>query len=267
MKNNSFQIDYKSKAIKRSRVSERIKNYDFLINISEKQILKKIESFPIKMDFVIELGGNTSLGELIYKKDKNNLFFIIADCSFDVLNNNNKSNQNIVFPEHYFPFKNEILSAVFSCLYIDSTYNSQNIFSNIYKALKKNGIFIFSIFGSKTMENVKEYFLKVEEKIYGGISLRFHPLYDIKLVGNNLKNIGFSNVIVETETIEVIYDNLFKLIYDLRGMGATNNLLHRSKHFTPKSLFNEVNNFLINENMDKRFSVPFEILTITAWKK
>ena len=267
MKNNPFQIDYKSKSIKRSRVSSRIKNYDFLIKISEKQILKKIESFPFEMEYVIELGGNTSLSELIFKKQENNFFVIRTDCSFEMLNNNNISNQNLVMLEDYFPFRNESISAVFSCLYIDSTYNSKNIFSNIYKALKKNGIFIFSIFGSKTMENVKEYFLKVEEKNYGGISLRFHPLYDINLVGNNLKSIGFSNVIVETETIEVIYNNLFKLFHDLRGMGATNNLVNRSKYFTPQLLFNEVNNFLVNENEDKNFSVPFEILTITAWKK
>ena len=53
---------------------------------------------------------------------------------------------------------------------------------------------------------------------------------------------------------------------DLRGMGMTNNLLNRSKFFTPKSLFDEVNEFLIKNNKNKEFSVPFEIITLTAWK-
>ena len=53
---------------------------------------------------------------------------------------------------------------------------------------------------------------------------------------------------------------------DLRGMGMTNNLLNRSKFFTPKSLFDEVNEFLIKDNKNKEFLVPFEIITLTAWK-
>ena len=53
---------------------------------------------------------------------------------------------------------------------------------------------------------------------------------------------------------------------DLRGMGMTNNLVNRTKFFTPKSLFDEVNEFLINDNKNKEFLVPFEIITLTAWK-
>ena len=53
---------------------------------------------------------------------------------------------------------------------------------------------------------------------------------------------------------------------NLYGMGITNNLLNRSKFFTPKSLFDEVNEFLIEDNKNKEFLVPFEIITLTSWK-
>jgi len=46
----------------------------------------------------------------------------------------------------------------------------------------------------------------------------------------------------------------------------TNNLLNRSKFFTPKSLFDEVNQLLTKDNKKKEFLVPFEIITLTAWK-
>ena len=164
------------------------------------------------------------------------------------------------------PFKQESVSGVFSCLYVDSIIDSENLFTNIYKILKNDGFLIFSIFGTKTMENVKECFIKIEEKKYSGISLRFNPLFDLDLIGNDLKKIGFKNVIVETEIIKVKYNSLFKLMRDLRGMGMTNNLLNRSKFFTPKSLFDEVNEFLIKDNKNKEFLVPFEIITLTAWK-
>ena len=98
------------------------------------------------------------------------------------------------------------------------------------------------------------------------ISFRFNPSFDLDSIGNDLKKIAFKNVIVETEIIKVKYNSILKLMRDLRGMVMTNNLLNRSKFFIPKSLFDEVNEFLIKDNKNKQFLVPFEILTLTVWK-
>ena len=264
MRNNIFKIDYRIKTLKRARISSDIVNNNFLIKLSENQILNKLKNFTSKVDVLVEFGSNSSIGEM-YSKN-NNCLFISIDNSIDFLKQNSFSHNNIVINENNLPFKQETVSGVISCLYLDSIIDSENLFSNIYKILKNDGFLIFSIFGTKTMENVKECFIKIEEKKYSGISLRFNPLFELDLIGNDLKKIGFKNVIVETEIIKVKYDSLFKLMRDLRGMGVTNNLLNRSKFFTPKSLFDEVNEFLIKDNKNKEFLVPFEILTLTAWK-
>ena len=264
MRNKIFKIDYKTKTLKRARISSDVVDHNFLIKFSENQILNKINNFATKVEVLVELGSNSSIGEMYSKS--NNCLFISLDNSIDFLKQNSSSNNNIVIDENNFPFKEETVSGVISCLYVDSIIDSENLFSDIYKILKKDGFLIFSIFGTKTMENVKECFIKIEEKKYSGISLRFNPLFDLDLIGNDLKKIGFKNVIVETEIIKVKYNSLFKLMRDLRGMGMTNNFLNRSKFFTPKSLFDEVDEFLIKNNKNKEFLVPFEIITLTAWK-
>ena len=264
MRNNIFKIDYQTKTLKRARISSDLVNHNFLIKLSENQILNKINNFSSKIEVLVELGSNSSIGEK-YSKN-NNCLFISLDNSIDFLKQNSFSKNNLVVNENNLPFKQESISGIISCLYVDSIIDSENLFSNIYKILKNDGFLIFSIFGTKTMENVKDCFIKIEEKKYSGISLRFNPLFNVDLIGNNLKQIGFKNVIVETEVIKVKYDSLFKLMRDLRGMGVTNNLSNRSKFFTPKSLFYEVNELLIKDNKKKEFLVPFEILTLTAWK-
>ena len=265
MQNNIFKIDYQTKTLKRARISREIFNHNFLIKLSENQILNKLKNFSSKVDVLVEFGSNSSIGEM-YSKN-NNCLFISIDNSLDFLKQNSSSYNNLVINKNNLPFKQETVSGVISCLYLDSIIDSEKLFSNIYKILKNNGFLIFSIFGTKTMENVKECFIKIEEKKYSGISLRFNPLFDLDSIGNDLKKIGFKNVIVETEIIKVKYNSLFKLMRDLRGMGMTNNLLNRSKFFTPKSLFYEVNELLIKDNKKKEFLVPFEILTLTAWKE
>ena len=264
MRNNIFKIDYQIKTLNRARISSDIVNNNFLIKLSENQILNKINNFSSKVEVLAELGANSSIGETYSKSD--NCLFISIDNSIDFLKQNSFSNNNLVVDENNLPFKQETVSGVISCLYLDSVIDSENLFSNIYKILKNDGFLIFSIFGTKTMENIKECFIKIEEKKYSGVTLRFNPLFDLDLIGNDLKKIGFKNVIVETEIIKVKYNSLFKLMRDLRGMGITNNLLNRSKFFTPKSLFDEVNELLTKDNKKKEFLVPFEILTLTAWK-
>ena len=264
MRNNIFKIDYQIKTLKRARISSEVVNHNFLIKLSENQILNKINNFATKVEVLVELGSNSNIGKMYSKS--NNCLSISIDNSIEFLKKNSFSNNNVVIDENNLPFKQETVSGVISCLYVDSIIDSENLFSDIYKILKKDGFLIFSIFGTKTMENVKECFIKIEEKKYSGISLRFNPLFDLDLIGNDLKKIGFKNVIVETEIIKVKYNSLFKLMRDLRGMGMTNNLLNRSKFFTPKSLFDEVNELLTKDNKKKEFLVPFEIITLTAWK-
>ena len=265
MRSNIFKIDYQTKTLKRDRISFDLVNHNFLIKLCENQILNKINNFSSKVEVLVELGSNSDICKK-YNKNKN-CFFISIDNSINFIKQNSSSNNNIVVDENNLPFKQKSISGVISCLYIDSIFNSESLFSNVYDILKNNGFLIFSIFGTKTMENIKECFIKVEEKKYNGISLRFHPLFDLDTLGNKLREIGFKNVIVETEIIQVKYNSLFKLMRDLRGMGITNNLLNRSKFFTPKSLFNEVNALLTKDCKNKEFLVPFEILTLTAWKE
>ena len=265
MQTNIFKIDYQTKTLKRARISSSLVNHNFLIKLSENQILNKINNFSSKVEVLVELGSNSNIGKML---DQNcNSFFVSIDNSINFIKQNSSSNNNIVVYENDLPFKQKSISGVISCLYVDTIINSENLFSNVYNILKNNGFLIFSVFGTKTMENIKKRFLEVEEKKYNGISLRFHPLFDLDKIGNELKQIGFKNVIVETEIIQVKYNDLYKLMYDLRGMGITNNLLNRSKSFTPKSLFYEVNKLLTKNKKDNEFLVPFEILTLTAWKE
>ena len=250
MQSNIFKIDYQTKTLKRARISSVLVNHNFLIKLSENQILNKIDNFSSKIDVLVELGSNSNIGGIFSKKG--NCFFVSIDNSINFIKHNSSSNNNIVVDENNLPFKEKSISGVISCLYVDSVFNSENLFLNIYNVLKHNGFLIFSIFGTRTMENVKECFIKVEEKNIA-VSLRFHPLFDLDIIGNKLKQIGLKNVIVETEIVQVKYNNLFTLMHDLRGMGLTNSLLNRSKSFTPKSSFYEVNELLIKVIITKSF--------------
>ena len=73
MQSNIFKIDYQTKTRKRARISSNLVNHNFLIKLSENQILNKISNFSSKVDILVELGSNSNIGETYGKK--NNCFF------------------------------------------------------------------------------------------------------------------------------------------------------------------------------------------------
>lgn len=263
--NNYFEIDFQSKKLKRSRASAKSKDFNFLIDTSENQIIEKLKNFKDKLDFVLEIGSQGNLGNFIREslKVKNQL---TVDISIPRLIYNNRDCFKLILGNNNLPFQRGSFSAIVSCLYIDSSVNSKTLFSQIYNILNKEGFLIISLFGSNTLKSFKENFIMVEERKFKGISLRFHPLFELQKIGDLLKEIGFKNVIVETEIISVKYDSIFKLMSDLRGMGLTNSLKNRSKLFTPKSIFLEIESKFFSESNENSFMEQFEIITLTAWK-
>lgn len=263
--NNYFEIDYKSKILNRSRTTSRVEKFNFLINRSQSQIIEKLKNFNNNLDFILEIGCQGSLGNLIYKNLAPNQQLTV-DSSFSRLIFNERSSIKLALIEDKLPFKNNSFSGVVSCLYIDNSTNAMDFFMQVFNILNENGFLIISLFGSNTLDTIKKSFIKIEERKYNGVSLRFHPLFELQTIGDQLKKIGFKNVIVETETISIKYKTIFKLMNDLRGMGLTNSLKNRSKYFTPKSFFVDIEKHLLSNKTQNFFLAQFEMLTVTAWK-
>ena len=103
MRNNIFKIDYQIKTLKRARISSDIVNHNFLIKLSENQILNKINNFASKVEVLVEFGSNSNIGKMYSKS--NNCRFISIDNSIEFLKQNSSSNTNLVIDENNLPFK------------------------------------------------------------------------------------------------------------------------------------------------------------------
>ena len=68
MRSNIFKIDYQTKTLKRARISFDLVNYNFLIKLSENQILNKINNFSSKAEVLVELGSNSCIGNFLRKQ-------------------------------------------------------------------------------------------------------------------------------------------------------------------------------------------------------
>ena len=74
--------------------------------------------------------------------------------------------------EDNLPFKENVFDGIFSCLYFSHNNNFKNLLIQLQNILKNNGFLLISVFGQKTLIELKKIFAETEIKFLNGISPR-----------------------------------------------------------------------------------------------
>tara|TARA_Y100000991_G_scaffold207448_1_gene185516 strand:- start:137 stop:871 length:735 start_codon:yes stop_codon:yes gene_type:complete len=124
-------------------------------------------------------------------------------------------------------------------------------FSEKIKLLKPKGQFFCCLFGTQTLEELRDCFSKAEMKVLGKVSPRVSPLPEIRDVGNLATKVGLNNCVVDRDITRVDYKTVADLFIDIKEMGETSAILDRRKGLITKNLINEVEKLYI-ENFSKK---------------
>ena len=273
MVNNIKIFSKKKNQISRNRALVDHENYDYLFNEINERLFDRLKLIKRKFSNTLELGsrfGNT-VDLLNKKKDIKKIF--LSDISKEMLliaKKKQTSKQKIIIrlDEENLPFKNNQFNMVFSNLYLHWSNDLLKALHEIYKILKPDGLFICSLFGSETLNELKYSLCSAEDKIFKSISPRVSPFLRLQDAGTLLQKVGFQLPVVDKDNIKIFYDDIFSLMKDLKGMGESNSLINRKKTFTTKKLFNLANKIYKNKfSTNKKIYATFEILYFIGWTK
>ena len=180
----------------------------------------------------------------------------------------NKQKLFLNLDEEHLPFKNNQFNLVFSNLYLHWSNDLIKVLGEIYRILKPDGLFLCSIFGSETLNELKYSLCKAEEKISESISPRVSPFIRLQDGGELLQKVGFQLPVIDKDSIKIFYQDIFSLMKDLKGMGESNSLINRKKNFTTKKLFHLANKIYKKKfSENKKIYATFEILYFIGWSK
>ncbi len=86
-------------------------------------------------------------------------------------------------------------------------------------------------------------------------------------MGGLLQRAGFALPVADSETVTVRYADVFRLMADLRAMGATNVLVERSRKPTVRAIFARTAEILAERfsDADGRIRATFEIIWLSGW--
>jgi SAM-dependent methyltransferase len=173
----------------------------------------------------------------------------------------------LVCDEEFLPIAPGAVDLVTSALSLHWVNDLPGALLQIRQALKPDGFFLAALFGGETLKELRDSLTVAESEVCGGLSPRVSPFVDVRDAGALLSRAGFTMPVVDSEIITVTYDHPLKLMGDLRGMGESNAVAERIKHFTRRELLVASMEHYLETYADDDGRIPatFQIVWLAGW--
>ncbi|RLA07320.1 MAG: malonyl-[acyl-carrier protein] O-methyltransferase BioC [Gammaproteobacteria bacterium] len=220
------------------------------------QRLKCIKKTP---KTILDLGaGDGSLSKILQQQYPKSVIYNLDLAQKSLFFH--KCKNSICADAHYLPFKKNSFDLIVSGFMLQWCDNLPQVFQEIYNSLKKDGLFMFSTFGTRTLEELRYAWDMVDKDVHINI------FFDIEHYGNLLQSAGFANVAVDRDLITEYEKNVISLMRRLKSMGAHNINQGRKKSLTGKNKIKKLQKFYETMQAKQGLPVSFDIIMAIGWK-
>ncbi len=241
---------------KRARAKSYLADSGFLFNWSQQQIEKRLEDIKREFTTALQIGCRT--------QNRLKDFGVINHISLD---NTAAYKPDILAEEDLLPLISKNFDLIYSALSLHSVNDLPGALVQIKQALKDDGLFIAAMLGGETLFELRHVMQQTELELHGGQSPRVAPFADMPQMGNLMQRAGFNLPVIDSEKITVTYDNIYKLMHDLRYMGEANSIKSRNKKFVGKDFFSRANELYqqLYSDQDRRLIATFDVIFLIGW--
>ena len=173
----------------------------------------------------------------------------------------------VVSDEEWVPFGPGSFDAVVSLLALHWVNDLPGTLIQMRRCLQEDGLFLASLFGGATLQELRACLLDAETQLKGGVTPRVSPFVDMRDAGNLLVRAGFALPVADSDTIVQDYEDLPTLFRALKAMGELNATVERSKGLTTPRLIERAESLYKERygTQDGGIKATFEIVTLTGW--
>ncbi len=259
--NPAFIFDRQALRRNRDRAAKNFKAHDFLVREVAERLYDKSSDISRDFNHILDLGCHG--GELAGLLKENHI--IRQDLSRNFLESN--KGIRVQADEEFLPYRPGSLDLIVSNLSLHWVNDLPGCLAQIMQALKPDGLFLCALFGGETLTELRQSLMEAEINIRGGASPRISPFLDMQDGGALLQRAGFALPVVDTDRITVTYENAFKLMQELKGMGEANILAKRYRGLTSPTIMAECARIYHEKFTDHRgrITVTFDIIYLMGW--
>lgn len=147
---------------------------------------------------------------------------------------------------------------------LDTVNDLPQALTRIRASLAPNAFFLGAIAGGDTLPQLRAA-MRAADQVQGFAVPHVHPRIESSMLASLLSGAGFANPVVDVDRIRVSYEDLARLLHDLRGMGATNILKQRLSRSMSRAARQAAIDAFAAAGRPGRTVETFEILYFAAW--
>jgi len=246
----------------RSAFNKASSNYDehaFLQKEIASRLDAKLEVISGKSDVILDLGAGTGLLSKQLSKRFPSSQLICLDFAQASLKHN-PSNNKLCADAYQLPLADNSVDMVISSLMMQWCPDLKQLFSEIHRVLKNDGLILFSTFGPDTLKELKKSWSVVDSETHVNT---FTDMHDI---GDQMLGAGFQSPVMEMEKLTLTYQTVTDLLRDLKAIGAQT-VNTRSKFLMGKDKFQLMIKMYEFYRKDGKLPATYEVIYGHAWKR
>ncbi|MBL8702645.1 MAG: methyltransferase domain-containing protein [Alphaproteobacteria bacterium] len=249
----------------RARAAARFAAFDFLHRAGAERLADRLDVMTRRFPLALELGARGPLlREAVAGLDRIGTLVTTDPAAACVAA---APAPRLVADEEWLPFAPATFDLAISNLALHWVNDLPGALVQIRDCLKPDGLLLVSLLGGRTLAELRDCLVSAEIEVSGGARPRISPFVDVRGAGALLQRAGFAMPVVDADALTVTYADAFALMRDLRGMGETNALATRCRHFSRRDVLLRAAGTYAERHAgaDGRIVATFEIVTLTAW--
>ena len=250
---------------RRDRAASAFAAHDFLIReVGERlsdRLLDIARPFPLALDLGARSGGFGPVAGGPGGVEH------VVSCDLSEHMIGDVGGPSVVGDAEFLPFANQQFDLIFSNLDLHWINDMPGSLVQIERALKSDGLFLGAIFGGDTLHELRDVLMSAELELTSGASPRVSPFAELRDAGGLLQRAGFALPVADADDITVTYDNIFRLMADLRGMGESNVVRERLSAPTRRHIFQRAAELYAERyaEANDRIRATFQIVYLHGW--
>jgi malonyl-CoA O-methyltransferase len=226
-----------------------------------RRMLERLDCVELAPERILDLGCGTGADLYLIGERWPRAALVGADFCENMLRADRSlpSTLRVLADASVLPFPAASMGLVWSNMMLHWSVAPPRVLSEIHRVLVPGGLLMFSTLGPDTLKELRASF--ADSRAH---TLRFTDMHDY---GDMLVECGFSDTVLDVETLVLTYASLKDLFTELRQNGATRAAPDRRIGLTGRGIWEAVEKRYREQAVDGRFPTTFEVIYGHAWKK
>ena len=257
---NRAAITYDKHAVLQKRISS--------------DLLERLSLIKIDPTIILDLGSGTGENNSIFKSHYKKKKIINYDFSEKMLELARAKENDILGLGRYLgkkkisyvcgdmeklPFRNNVIDLVWSTSSLQWCPDLNKTLCEIKDILNHGGLFIFSTFGPKTLNELSN----INKSLFN--SDRVNNFLDMHEIGDMLVSSGFSDPVLDSDIYTLTYSNVDKLFVDIKNIGATSSYNQEKKGLGGRGYLKKISIEYEKYKKSGLFPATYEVIFGHAW--